>query len=203
MSKNIINTIGHHVFKYLPPDFTEKGIPFLAKNSAKENESSVNGKNTEYKFQFLGEGYYFWDDNIARAHKWGNSRYKGRYLIMELPLQLKGNRFLDLVSSREDLRLLLDVMKEVAKEIPDLKLGAFFHVMQTMEKHQPGTWPYSIIRALNVKANAVKLPFNHIKGSDMLLDPEIIICFYEKKELNLHSIRYIDKTDKEWTPKKS
>lgn len=188
MSKNIIQTIGQHVFKYDPPEYTEKTTPVLAKNP----EKRVKGIE---KYQFLGSGYYFWDNNIERAHKWGQQHYNGKYKILELPLELKGDHFLDLVGSREDIMTLVNALKEIENNIPDLKLGAFFHVMQIIEKYRPGSWPYTIIRALNVKSNADKIPFNHIKGSRMLLDPEIIICFYEKKELNLQGIRYIDKKD--------
>ncbi|MDE5872128.1 MAG: hypothetical protein K2H22_09325 [Muribaculaceae bacterium] len=172
MSKNIIHTVGQHVFKYDPPEYTENGVPVLAKNPEDKDE--------EKRFQFLGEGYYFWDDNINRAHKWGKTHYKDKYLIMEIPLSLQGNRFLDLVGSRADLMTLVDVLKETMKEIPNLKLGAFFHMMQTMEKYEPGTWPYSIIRALNVKSRANKISFNHVLDSNMLLNPEIIICFTKK-----------------------
>lgn len=33
MSKNIIPTIGHHVFKYDPPKYTEEGAPVFAANT--------------------------------------------------------------------------------------------------------------------------------------------------------------------------
>lgn len=191
MSRNIIHTTGQHVFKYLPPEFTEKGVPFLAMNTA--------DKRTEDKFQFLGEGYYFWDDNIERAHKWGKDHYQGHYMIMELPLKLEGENFLDLVGSREDLKGFCEVFSKIKKNRPGLKIGAFFHGMQEMAKIYPETWPFTAVRALNVKSNADKVSFNYVPGSKMLLDPEIIICFYEKKELNLRDIRYINKNNQEWT----
>ena len=205
MSSNIINTIGHHLFKYNPPEYTAEEAPFLAKNPEEEDmlESVEDEKKAEAnkKLQFLGEGYYFWDNNINRAHRWGKSHYQGKYLIMEVPLCLQGDCFLDLVGSREDLMEFVEVLKEVLKEMPDLKIGSFFHMMQTMEKYEPGAWPYSVIRALNVKKNANKISFNHIQGSEMLLNPEMIICFYDKNELNLQNIRYINKNNKEWHQK--
>ncbi len=73
MSSNIINTIGQQVFRYDPPEFTETGVPFPALNStSKEKEEGKNGVE-EPKYQFLGEGYYFWDDNLWRAHNWGRT----------------------------------------------------------------------------------------------------------------------------------
>ena len=204
MSKNIINTIGQHVFKYDPPQYTEKGAPVLAKNlitkESTKNVASEVVKKEEDKFQFLGEGYYFWDDNIKRAHKWGKQHCKGKYLILELPLELKGDRFLDLVGSREDCRIFYEAYKKKEKDTPGLKIGAFFHGIQTIAKNSHKPCPFSIVRALNLKSNAKKISFNHIIDSEMLLDPEIIICFYEKKELNLQSIQYKDKNDGVWVP---
>ncbi len=199
MSRNIIHTTGQHVFKYDPPQYTEKGAPVLAENPENESESTEN----DVKLQFLGQGYYFWDNNIKRAHKWGKSHYNGEYMIMEVPLCLQGDRFLDLIGSREDLMVFVDALKEVLKEIPNLKIGAFFHMMQTMEKYEAGAWPYSIVRALNVKSHANKISFNHLPDSSMLLNPEIIICFYNKNDINLQSIRFINRYNREWHQKTS
>lgn len=80
-------------------------------------------------------------------------------------------------------------------------LDAFFHIMQTMEKYEPGSWPFSVLQTLNVKGNANKISFNHIPDSKMLFNPEIIICFYEKNYLNLQGIRcYIHKEQESWHP---
>lgn len=89
------------------------------------------------------------------------------------------------------------------KKNPGLKIGAFFNGMQTMAKYQPMAWPFTIIRALNVKRNGNFVAYNHLPNADMLLDPEIIICFYDEKELNLQNSRYFDKNNKSWTPRTS
>ena len=49
----------------------------------------------------------------------------------------------------------------------------------------------------------MKVAFNRRRGSEMILDPEIIICFYEKNEVNIQNIHYINKNRQIWTPKKS
>lgn len=201
MSNNIIHTVGQHVFKYDPPEYTEKDAPFCAFNPTCKNEKLDSG--AEPKFQFLGEGFYFWDDNIGRAHNWGKTHYRGKYLILECPLALRGNHFLDLVGSRSDLRVFLDVYMKMRALKPGLKIGTFLYGMQTMAKHIPNVWPYKVIRALNVKNNAEKVLFNSITNSHMLLNPEIIICFYDKNELNLQNCRLLDKNNCLWTPTKS
>lgn len=186
MSKNIIHTIGQHVFKYLPPEFTEQDAPFLAKNP--------KDLNIDKKYQFLGQGYYFWDYNIRRAHNWGRTHYRDEYMILELPLILQGDGFLDLVGSREDLETFIKIYQAIKNTIPDPKIGAFINGMQLMEKLKPGCWPFKVIRALNLKPNSERLPFNSIPNSEMMLDPEIIICFYDRNELNLQNLRFINKT---------
>ncbi|MBD5280523.1 MAG: hypothetical protein HDS35_08265 [Bacteroides sp.] len=200
MSKNVISTIGQHAFKYDPPKYTEKGAPVLAKNPTPDEEKMVMESGKEPKFQFLGSGFYFWDNNIGRAHDWGHSRCNGKYLILEIPLVLTGDHFLDLVGSREDLMVFMDVYEKMRKLKPGLKVGAFFHGMQTMARHKPDVWPFKTIRALNVKGNSNKVLFNSIPNSHMLLNPEIIICFYDKNELILQDSRYIDKNNRVWTP---
>lgn len=199
MSKNIIPTVGQHVFKYDPPRYTEKGVPVLAENT--DEHKGINDGRKD-KFQFLGEGYYFWDSNRNRAHKWGKDHYKGDYLILELDLVLSGENFLDLAGSRHDLLEFYKVYSGMRKGNPNLKIGAFFKTMQILQKHRPEKWPFTVVRALNVKKGANRIPFNHVSDSEMILDPEIIICFYDRNELNLQNIRYIDKNGNIWTPTK-
>ena len=201
MSKNIIPTIGQHVFRYDPPKYTEKGAPVLACNPTKPEIMEAEKNNNEPKYQFLGSGYYFWDNNIQRAHRWGEEHCDGKYLICECSLVLQGESFLDLVGSREDLGKFLEVYMKMRKFDPNLKIGAFFYTMQVIAKYQPNTWPYTIIRALNVKRGKNEAPYNHLYNAKMLLDPEIIICFYNKNELNLQNSRYLDKNNCVWTPK--
>lgn len=201
MSRNIIHTVGQHVFKFLPPEYTEMGAPVLAKHP--DIDPNNNNTNNKPKFQFLGQGYYFWDFNIERAQKWGKDHYDDNYLILEGDLVLQGESFLDLAGSREDLILFVKAFNKLAEHYPNLQVGEFFYWMQTMAKKEKVKWPYTIIRALNVKSKVRKVAFNRLRGSEMILDPEIIICFYEKNELNIHNIHYIDKNRKIWTPKKS
>lgn len=200
MSKNIIATIGQHVFKYDPPKYSEKDAPYLAKNPTAPEVTESEQNRKEPRYQFLGEGFYFWDNNIGRAHSWGKTHCDDKYLILEADLVLAGDQFLDLVGSREDLMIFLEAYEKMRKIEPGLKIGAFFKGMQTIAKYRPAAWPFTIIRALNVKRNGNFAAYNHLQNADMLLDPEIIICFYGKKELNLQNTRYIDKNNQAWTP---
>lgn len=179
MSRNIINTTVHHTFKFLPPAYTEDGIPCFSQVTKKSDDKK------DPHYPFLGEGYYFWDFNLKRAQEWGKKNYGNDYKILETSVTLQGDNFLDLVGSRQDLSDFLKVLYEMKRRKPGIKLGEFFYGMQCLERKKPGTWPFSIIRALNVKSNAKKISFNHVPNSEMLLNPEIIVCFYNRNEINM------------------
>ena len=203
MSKNIIPTIGQHVFIYDPPKYTEKGVPVLAKNPTQKEEEEARRHKKKLKYQFLGEGYYFWDDNIRRALDWGTSHCNNKFLILETPLTLRGDHFLDLVGSRADLNLFMQAFEEIRIMNPNLTIGIFCKTMQKMAKYQPDKWPYRIVRGLNVKSTSPRIQFNQIIDSKMLLDPEIIICFYDLNDITLSDSYYLDQNQNRWTLKKS
>lgn len=181
MSRNIINTIGHHVFRYDPPYFDESGAPC---------KSVVTSKNNKQNYPFIGEGYYFWDDNIGRAKRWGEQRCKGKYKIMECSLRLQGEAFLDLVGSREDIRcfsMILDKIKSNGTNISGM--GEAIYRLQLMAHYNPKVFPFKIIRVLDVSKNRERIDFVVGKESKMLLNPEMIICFFDKKDIPLWQAR--------------
>lgn len=141
-------------------------------------------------FQFLGEGYYFWDYNIKRARKWGK-KYKGQYRILEVPMILQGERFIDLAGSRLDLLEFIKLYQKYGRRFNATHIGGFITGMQTLEKMCRGSWPYTVIRAQNIKPVNSDMPFNTRTDAKMLLNPEIIICFYDKNEIILKDSRVI------------
>lgn len=188
MSKNVIKTIGHHTFKYSPPQYTDETAPCLSETQTE----IIKGVET-IEYPFLGDGYYFWDYNIKRAHKWGEDHCDNSYGILKVHMTLKGDKFLDLAGSRHDLEKFAKIYSLMKKKEPGLRPGAFFKGMQMMEQEEHGSWPYTIVRALNVKKHANSVQFNHIQNSKMLLNPEIIICFYDKNDIDLQNSSVIYK----------
>lgn len=176
MSTNIVNTKGHHTYNYEPPHFNDAGAPVFSKITSKDGETH---------FPFLGEGFYFWDDNINRAKLWGEQRYKGRYHIKEYHFELKGDSFLDLVGSRQDLFAFYTIARKIWARFGKMPIGQTICFLQNLEKSTPGTFPFKIIRALNVKTHRNTIPFNSDNGikSTFLLDPEMIICFFDQKDI--------------------
>lgn len=192
MSLNIVRTIGHHTFRYDPPTWTEKGAPVKSKNNPETQE------NNEPQYKFLGDGYYFWDDNIEMAKRWGERQYKGKYKILECPLELKGENFLDLVGSRKDLRDFVTILNRIVEKWKDYKsIGKSLYLLQLMARYKPEVFPFTIIRSLDIKKNSLNdnsgdsIQYTSQLNKKMLLSPEIIICFYEKNDIPLHNARFI------------
>ena len=64
---------------------------------------------------WLGSGYYFWDSSIDSAHFWGNTSYKGNYIICQSYYDYDSLEFLDLVGNTEHLYQLRVIAEKVAK----------------------------------------------------------------------------------------
>ena len=105
MSNNVVVTKGHHTCGQFVNDAVAiKRAPF----------KSICDQ-SKRKDPFLGEGFYFWDDNIEAARWWGKSHYYGKYTILEYDFTLSGDHFLDLVGCRRDIRILLTLREKLKK----------------------------------------------------------------------------------------
>jgi hypothetical protein len=58
----------------------------------------------ERKHQFLGTGFYLWDDNIEMARIWGEKHCNGSYVIVEMKVDIDPNICFDLVGNRKHMR---------------------------------------------------------------------------------------------------
>lgn len=68
--------------------FVLQNAPFLAKDDKSAK-----------KFQFLGSGFYFWEDDINQAHYWGQVRYgEDNYFIVQFVCNIDEDDLLDLDS---------------------------------------------------------------------------------------------------------
>lgn len=186
MGGNIIITKGHHTCKTCVNDT-------VAKNQAPFKSVYNKRLGTE---PFLGEGYYFWDDNIEAAQWWGSTHYKGNYTILEYDFTLSGDCFLDLVGSRQDIKLLLklrQVLVEQGFREEDLSVSKCIGLLKEIEQKEPGVFPYTIIRAMdiNCKQNRIKFVNDENRHGYMILDPRIIICFFDKNDIPLHNAKVV------------
>ena len=184
MSENIIRTIGHHTCKYCHPAYAKANAPF---------KSDPNNGDA-----YLGQGFYFWDDNIEYARHWGRVHYDNHYTILGYDFELSGDQFLDLVGSRKDIsyfhRLYDDIRKR--EQCKDFGISKCIQILQIVEKEAPGVFPIKIIRAadynINKKGGTV---FVAGKRGFTRLNPCYIICFFDRNDISLQIAIIVDSVE--------
>lgn len=142
---------------------------------------------------WLGEGFYFWDTFDQNAHWWGETRLRGKYLIIKMKCDFDTDTCFDLVGDTEHLQEFescFELMKKhnlVTEETTVAQIINF--IINT------GAFNYQAIRAYGI--NSVnKLNETHAKrlifeiGKPQYLDfrPAIQICIYTKTGLNLRDL---------------
>jgi hypothetical protein len=186
MSKNIIVTIGHHTCSEAHHAYLMERAPFMSVYDEKQD-----------KLPFLGSGYYFWDNNIDQAIYWGDTHYNGKYNIVAVDLELSGECFLDLIGSREDMAFFKCLVEQVSERRDDTNnwsISQFIECFRRINK-LPGYEHFfecRIIRAIDSHAaNQDTKKFNKLHRGSMPLNPRLIICFFDKRDIPLNTIRII------------
>jgi hypothetical protein len=182
--------VGHHTCSNKNGKaFVEKNAPFRAVH---DQEGGSH--------QFLGSGYYFWDDNEDVAHHWGNMHYRGAYFVLAARISTPNILLLDLVGNRQDMKYLRDVVEMFRDEIFPNKEPAIGSVLEFLQKINgqegyAGIFPFKVIRAVDSSSNNPKfqspMKFVGTKSNFTMLNPRIIICLIEKKSGFLHSKQLI------------
>ncbi|MFV0313019.1 MAG: hypothetical protein ACK5KN_15405 [Dysgonomonas sp.] len=182
-----MRTKGHHTCtKNGGREHVEKESPFFAKHDPDKK-----------KYQFLGSGYYFWDDNIELAKVWGYSHCKNDYFVVEIDIELTEDTCLDLVGNRRHMMFFAAVMEKLRKEKGISKsewtISQCIEFLKRLSKDNISIFPYKIIRAIDYnddfKQKVAK--FVKDKGNFTTLSPKMVICVIEKKMLPLHTKRII------------
>ncbi len=185
MSSNIVVTKGHHTCSA----FRNEAV---AKERAPFKSCCSEGKSP-----FLGEGFYFWDDNIEIAHWWGKTHYNNKYTILQYDFTLEGDSFLDLVGSRQDIYILLGLRKKLIErgdvEEKDLSVSKCIELLKKIERNTPGVFPYTIIRAMDIrcKTNGWSFVNDKRRCGTLITNPRIIICFFCKKDIPLRTAEVV------------
>ena len=86
-------------------EYVLANAPFYAKDFAQER-----------KYQFLGAGYYFWDDDIEQAHYWGKVHYNNNYYIIVFDCNIDEEFLLDL-NTREGQKTFFEMQKALQEVI--------------------------------------------------------------------------------------
>lgn len=171
MSTNHIVTKGHHTCRKCQKAYAIAHAPF----------KSCYDKQTKNE-PYLGDGYYFWDDNLPLAEWWGRCHYQDSYTILEYDLDLFGDHFLDLVGSRQDFMYFQALVDRIRQQPDCENFGVYkcIDLLLKIERSKQGTFPIRIIRAMDI-SHINGIQFANNKRGRMLLDPRIIICFLIKR----------------------
>lgn len=172
-------TIVHHTCKREgTKEFIEKNAPFFA---ALEEGKDVN--------QFLGAGFYFWDDHLELAHLWGSSHYDGEYYIIESEAYIGPEICFDLVGCRQHMKALIDLESQLNEVKPNIKsswtVGSCIEFLK--ELNDESVFPFKAIRAVDMvipkKLEQKTLLFVNKTNHFTVLNPKIAICMLEKSLL--------------------
>lgn len=182
-----MNTIGHHTC------LNEGSIDYLL------SQTPFLSNKTEGKVPFLGVGYYFWDDNIKQAHKWGVDHYNRVYCIVEFSLQIDDNIFLDLVGNRAHSRYFYSLLGKFEKrgiKTDKWKIGEFIEFLKNLRQSNMEIFPFNIVRAqdfLPKMNDEHKFNFNQT-SSFTYLDQRVLICYFKREDIISHHKQIVFKT---------
>ena len=84
--------------------FVLKNAPFLAEDNPRNR-----------KYQFLGTGYYLWEDDIEQAKHWGEVHYKNSFFVVEFECDIKEEDILNL-NEREGQKALFEMIENIQTE---------------------------------------------------------------------------------------
>lgn len=144
---------------------------------------------------WLGHGYYFWDDDLDRAHKWGIQAYgENGYVVCQTTIKILN--FLDLCSKdgQKGFQALLMVLKEEMPEYRQEKIpiGKAIMHLRRIAQHPPfrDIFPYYATRSEDCPEDA-RIYFVAGRPEFTCMNPRVQICVYEKQHLLLHPLRII------------
>ena len=185
-----MKTIAHHTCK------KEGGINYITSNVPFYAEHNVN----EGKYQFLGSGYYFWDDNIELAKSWGNFHYKNDFYIFEFDFEISSDVCLDLVGNRSHQKYFMDLFRIYEKQTGDNKkdwsICQCIEFLKILSTKNEKIFPFKMIRAIdllnhNKHKQQFKKEFVPHKDNYTIINPKMVICVISKQDVPLKSKKIV------------
>ena len=185
-----MKTIGHHTCKKEGgEEYVFEESPFFA-----EHNPEVA------KFQFLGSGYYFWDNNIELAKVWGKGHYNDNYYVVEIDFELTSDNCFDLVGNRYHQIHLINCLKEYEVSTGENKsnwtVNQCIQFLRELNEVNEEVFPYKFVRAVDLLKHT-KFKAQHLmkfidnKDNYTIINPKIVICVFDKDELNLQTKRIV------------
>jgi hypothetical protein len=176
-----MKTIGYHTVEDREnPDHVENNAPFLCVGA----------------LAFLGNGYYYWQDDIDLAHWWGQVHCGQEYMICESTIQCDDSVYCDLVGSPSDLRKISALRDTLKQEImrfnktDTVALGQIIEFCRRLHSTtKKGLFPWKVIRAVDASPLVDKrfasdlIKFNTERKNFTSLRARIMISLSEKRGL--------------------
>lgn len=186
-------TKGHHTCKKDGGrDAVIKNAPFLAEH--KPNEVDLQ----KQKLQFLGQGYYFWDNNFEMAKIWGKLHCSNDFFVIECDIEISESKCFDLVGNRSHQIFLVSLLKKLKKSGYDRDYWEICKCIEYLKKlanYNSEVFPFESIRAIDYLPphELQQVEFYFVKGNKhfTILNPKMAICVLEKDTLPLHTIKII------------
>lgn len=178
-----MKTIGHHTCK------RDGGKAYVELNSPFFSSKSSRGKTP-----FLGSGYYFWDNNLGQAKAWGKINYSNKYFIVQSELEFTSNQMLDLVGNRSHMIYFLDLYRKFSSYYDDGNkwvIGEFIELLKKLNSkpEYKGIFDFEASRAIDLhqQHNSKNITFSEEMKNYTNLNPCLVICLYNKKNIILRS----------------
>ncbi|WP_027470591.1 hypothetical protein [Saccharicrinis fermentans] len=139
-----MKTIAHHTCKKEGGiDYVTTNVPFFAEHNMDEE-----------KYQFLGSGYYFWDDNIELAKSWGKYHYNNDYHVFQFDFEINSDICLDLVGNRSHQKYFMDLFKiyeeQTGDKREDWSICQCIEFIKILKKKSEKIFPFKMIRAIDL-----------------------------------------------------
>lgn len=152
--------------------FVEQNAPFL---------SQANGPK---KWQWLSQGYYFWNDEDHYAHIWGKTSYNNDYAIIRCKINLNTNAILDLVSNVTHCKYFQSLVLKYQEKIQRVNPTESPTVSTVIEHYRKEAkrdyrlFPFEAIKAVDCCPSAPKLKFTPSAVNYMTQIPRIQLCLF-------------------------
>ena len=163
--------------------------PFMAYHSPEMN-----------RHQFLGSGYYFWENNIEMAMVWGRVRYDDIYFILEVQFDVTEENCFDLVGNRNHQLYLVDCLEKLYKNFGinrnNWSISQCVYFLRKFNVFNQFVLPFNFFRVVDLHTHSTSktqyaLQFLAHRGNYTIINPRIIVCAFQKEGINLTNKRIV------------
>lgn len=160
------------------------GVPFLSKPDN----------------QWLGQGYYFWTDNVYWAKKWMSDPK----VISQFSIELEKDKVLDLVGDVNDQELFLSICEIFNEDYPhydeyvktygkEISVGAVISFLRRQDAQGKGEqlFPYAAVKAKHNRSAKRFLFAAGTRWELSLVEPHQLCVYQEYKDKSVNFEKFV------------